>query len=94
MRRKAIWPNKYNDFPKISELCLTETSYFRMFRLNPKRKLGELFSSGSGGCTNSHSGIGNISFVEDLLTDTVVTTKFNCSKFGHHTHPTIGWVSI
>ena len=69
-------------------------SFLRMYRLNPKRKLGELFSSGQGGCTDSHSGIGNISFVKDLLTGTIVTTKFNCSKFGHHTHPAMGWVSI
>jgi hypothetical protein len=59
--------------------------------------LGNLFCVGSGGCTDVHSGIGNVSYVKDILTETCsgqwVTTKFNCSKFGPHLHSSLGWVT-
>ena len=56
------------------------------------RPLGNLFGIGSGGCTDFHSGIGNVSYVKDILTETVVTTKFSCSKFGPNND--LGWVTI
>jgi hypothetical protein len=68
-------------------------SLSRFYRLKPKRNLGNLFAVGSGGCTDVHSGIGNVSYVKDILTETVVTTKFNCSKFGPHSHSSLGWVT-
>jgi hypothetical protein len=64
----------------------------RSYRLKIKRALGNLFGVGSGGCTDFHSGIGNVSYVKDILTETVVTTKFNCSQFGPHTD--FGWVTV
>ena len=64
----------------------------RSYRLKIKRALGNLFGVGSGGCTDFHSGIGNVSYVKDILTETVVTTKFNCSQFGPHTD--LGWVTV
>ena len=64
----------------------------RLYRLKISRPLGNLFGIGSGGCTDYHSGIGNVSYVKDVLTETVVTTKFNCSKFGPST--VLGWVTI
>ena len=59
--------------------------------MNPQRELGNLFSVDDG-CPYVQGGIGNISFVKDLLTDTVVNTNFKCSKFGPHIHDMLGWV--
>jgi hypothetical protein len=66
----------------------------RSYRLKISRALGNLFGVGSGGCTDFHSGIGNVSYVKDILTETVVTTKFNCSKFGPHQNINLGWVTV
>ena len=66
----------------------------RSYRLKTNRALGNLFGVGSGGCTDFHSGIGNVSYVKDILTETVVTTKFNCSKFGPHQDINLGWVTV
>ena len=63
----------------------------RMYRLKPRRELGNLFSINNG-CPLLEAGIGNISFVKDLMTKTVVTTSLKCSKFGQHVHPRLGWV--
>ncbi len=67
---------------------------YRSYRLKTNRALGNLFGVGSGGCTDFHSGIGNVSYVKDILTETVVTTKFNCSKFGPHQDVNLGWVTV
>ena len=64
----------------------------RLYRLKISRPLGNIFGVGSGGCTDFHSGIGNVSYVKDILTDTVVTTKFSCSKFGSDN--ILGWVTM
>ena len=64
----------------------------RSYRLQKNRVLGNLFGIGSGGCTDHHSGIGDVKYVKDILTDTIVTTKFNCSQFGPDVE--LGWVSI
>lgn len=68
--------------------------YARLYRLSPKRELGNLFGVAKDGCTDVHSGIGNISFVKDVLTDTIVTKKFKCSKFGPHMNAAFGWVKF
>ena len=65
---------------------------YRLYRLKINRPLGDLFGIGSGGCTDFHSGIGNVSYVKDILTETVVTTKFSCSKFGSDNK--LGWVTM
>lgn len=62
-----------------------------LYRLNPKRALGNLFSVDKGGCSSIHPGIGNVTYIKDVLTQSVVTTNFQCSKFGPHTHPQLGW---
>jgi hypothetical protein len=65
---------------------------YRMYRLNPQRELGNLFSVNDG-CPYLQAGITNISFVKDLMTQTALTNTFKCSKFGQHVHHTLGWVS-
>ena len=46
-------------------------------------------------CTTNDPGIVNIEYVKDILTESVVTRNFTCSKFGPYTHPILpGWVSI
>ena len=62
-----------------------------MYRLNLQREFGNLFSI-KNGCPLLEAGIGNISFVKDLMTEAVVTNSFKCSKFGQHVHPRLGWV--
>ena len=66
----------------------------KFYRLNSKRELGNLFGIGNGFCAKLHSGIGNISYVKDVLTDSVVTTTFKCSKFGLHISDALGWVKL
>ena len=61
--------------------------------MKTNRALGNLFGVDSGGCTDIHSGIGNISYVKDILTETVVTTNLSCSKFGPHLSVSLGWVT-
>ena len=47
------------------------------------------------GCTLDQPGIGNIAYVKDLETETIVTTGFRCSVFGRYQFPNpgFGWVS-
>lgn len=33
-------------------------------------------------------------YVKDVLTESIATTNFECSIFGPHTHPNLGWVNI
>ena len=66
----------------------------RFYRLNSKRELGNLFVIGNGFCAKLHSGIGNISYVKDVQTGSVVTTTFTCSKFGLHISDALGWVKL
>ena len=51
---------------------------------------------GKGGCDNNSPGIGDVAFVKDLMTETVATHSFRCSKFGvaHSPESVIGWVFI
>ena len=64
-----------------------------MYRLRTNPALGNLLGFGSGGCTDIHSGIGNVSYVKDILTEQVVNTNFSCSKFGPHQDVNLGWVT-
>ncbi|CAB4015197.1 Hypothetical predicted protein, partial [Paramuricea clavata] len=66
----------------------TKADWF--YRLNPQRKFGNLFSVNNG-CPYLQAGIGNISFVKDLSTQSVLTNNFKCSKFGQHVHHMLGW---
>ena len=48
-----------------------------------------------GGCGRLSPGIGHISYVKDLQTEEIVTTKFRCSNFGTYylKNSKLGWVS-
>ena len=80
---------KYITPPKIHRLDL---SFTRLYRLNSQRKFGNLFSAHNNGCPYLQAGIGNISFVKDLMTQSDLPNNFTCSKFGPNTHPNLGWV--
>ena len=73
---------------------MSSSFLLRSYRLKENRALSELFGVERNGCTDLHSGIGNVSYVKDILTDTVVTKTFKCSKFGPHTDPKLGWVTV
>ena len=63
--------------------------------MNSKRQLKNLMILGQGGCETTSPGIGDIAYVKDLQTEEIVTTTFQCSRFGGYYHPktTFGWVS-
>jgi hypothetical protein len=65
----------------------------RFYRLKQKRQLGNLFTNDvTKGCTKDDPGIGDGKYVKDVHTGSVSTTNFECSIFGPHTHPSLGWV--
>ncbi|CAB4014093.1 Hypothetical predicted protein, partial [Paramuricea clavata] len=66
----------------------TKADWF--YRLNSQRDFGDIFSVNKG-CPDLQAGIGNIEFVKDLSTQSVLTNNFKCSKFGPHTHHMLGW---
>jgi hypothetical protein len=47
------------------------------------------------GCGMNRPGIGDIAYVKDIETETIVTTEYRCSVFGRYqyTFPGFGWVS-
>ena len=49
-----------------------------------------------GGCGRLSAGIGDISYVKDLRTEEIVTTKFRCSQFTsyHSKSEGFGWVGL
>jgi hypothetical protein len=47
-----------------------------------------------GGCGRLWPGIGNISYVKDLQTEEIVTTKFRCSQFSSHHSKSDGFVPV
>ena len=70
-------------------------SFFcRSFRLQNKRPLKNLLMLNEGGCGRLTPGIGDISYVKDLQTEEIVTTKFRCSHFSayHSKSNGFGWV--
>jgi hypothetical protein len=48
--------------------------------------------SNEGGCSHQYPGIGNISYVKDLMTRKIATRNFNCSRFGASIARGLGWV--
>jgi hypothetical protein len=66
---------------------------YRMYHFSTPRRLSELFINNRGGCSIYYPGIGDIEYVKDLMVDTVVTEKFNCSQFGPTYPSKLGWVS-
>lgn len=64
-----------------------------MYHFNTPRRLSELFINNKGGCSVYYPGIGDIEYVKDLLTETVVSVEFNCSQFGPTYPSKLGWVS-
>ena len=69
-------------------------SFCRSFRLQNKRPLKNLLLLNEGGCGRLSPGIGNISYVKDLQTKQIVTTKFRCSQFSSYRSKSdgFGWV--
>ena len=78
----------------IGKICFLRKQFIslRFYRLNPQRELGNLFSLRE--CSSLQAGIGNIEFVKDLATQSVLVNNFKCSKFGPHTNHKLGWVYI
>ena len=62
--------------------------------METRRELGRLFGFNKRFCTDIDSGIWDVAYVKDLLTETVVNKQFNCSKFGPHTSDKLGWVRL
>ena len=47
-----------------------------------------------GGCGHRYPGIGNIEYVKDLMSRTITTRNFDCSRFGAYIAPGMGWVYV
>ena len=62
--------------------------------MQKERPLKNLLMINEGGCGRLWPGIGDISYVKDLQTEEIVTTKFRCSQFtSHHSKSDgYGWV--
>ncbi|CAB4020784.1 Hypothetical predicted protein, partial [Paramuricea clavata] len=58
------------------------------YRLQSKRPLKNLMMN-TAGCDQRSAGIGDIAYVKDLLTESIVTTKLRCSKFGFAYHNSV-----
>ncbi|XP_046857622.1 uncharacterized protein LOC124451035 [Xenia sp. Carnegie-2017] len=61
------------------------------YHFHSPRKLTELLLRDSGGCSRLFPGVGNIQYVKDLRSNKIITTNFNCSRFGSHFHKNFGW---
>ena len=83
--------NRNHTITYILHIQMIKIFFSRFYRLNPQREFGNIFSVNNG-CPYLQAGIGNIEFVKDLLTQSVLTNNFKCSKFGPHTHQMLGWV--
>ncbi|CAB4038204.1 Hypothetical predicted protein [Paramuricea clavata] len=66
------------------------------FRFKNKRLLKNLMILDQGGCPYNFPGVGDISYVKDLMTEEIVSRDFSCSKFGPYSHPIakIGWTMM
>ena len=60
-----------------------EFYFARMYRRNTERKFGNLFSAQNNGCPYLEAGIGNISFVKDLMTRSVLPNNFIVQSLNH-----------
>ena len=69
---------------------------YRAFRFKNKRLLKNLMIADQGGCPSNFPGIGDVSYVKDLMTEQIVSRDFSCSIFGLYSHPIakIGWVRL
>ena len=88
-----MYDNMYDERFKI--IFITACMY-RSFRLKNQRPLKNLLMLNEGGCGRLSPGIGDISYVKDLQTEEIVTTKFRCSQFSSHHSKSdgYGWVSF
>ncbi|XP_028405295.1 uncharacterized protein LOC114527801 [Dendronephthya gigantea] len=71
----------------------TQTIAHWSYRFKNKRSLKELLMVNDGGCSNHFPGIGDISYVKNLMTKEIASREFSCSVFGSYSHPSamIGW---
>jgi hypothetical protein len=54
----------------------------------------DLMIVNKGGCPYNWPGVGDVSYVKDLMTEEIVSRDFSCSIFGPYSHPIAqtGWV--
>ena len=92
-----------NELDKLVILLVIITVYiqihlwhflFRAFRFKNKRQLKNLMILDQGGCPHNFPGVGDASYIKDLMTEEIVSKDFSCSIFGPYSHPIakIGWV--
>ncbi|CAB4017887.1 Hypothetical predicted protein, partial [Paramuricea clavata] len=88
---KPHWSSSLGDAPIVdfrvqvaTKEDFSATRAHWSFRLKNKRPLKNLLMLNEGGCGRLWPGIGDISYVKDLQTEEIVTTKFRCSQFSSH----------
>lgn len=90
---QKLYSKYYNQLYSISHTRFHFISLYRYYRFNSARKLTQLLLFDKGGCSNHHPGVGDVHFIKDLRNKRIVTTQFQCSRFGAHFHKSLGWVS-
>ena len=86
--------NKIATLIVIRNLILFDIRIFRSFRFKNKRPLKKLMMVNEGGCPYNQPGVGDISYVKNLMTEEISSKDFPCSVFGAYSHPSakLGWV--
>ncbi|CAB4026434.1 Hypothetical predicted protein, partial [Paramuricea clavata] len=66
------------------------------FRFKNKRPLKKLMMVNEGGCPYNQPGVGDISYVKNLMTEEISSKDFPCSVFGAYSHPSakLGWTMM
>ncbi|XP_028405398.1 uncharacterized protein LOC114527885 isoform X2 [Dendronephthya gigantea] len=94
------WSSVFGDIPILdfrvqvaADVDYTQTVAHWSFRFKNKRQLSNLMMVNEGGCPYNLPGIGDISYVKDLITEEISSKDFSCSVFGVYSHPSakIGW---
>ncbi|XP_028403464.1 uncharacterized protein LOC114526145 [Dendronephthya gigantea] len=97
------WSSEFGDVSVLdfriqvaSDNDMKETKAHWAFRFKTKRVLKNLMIVDQGGCPNNFPGIGDVSYVKDLMTGEIVSKDFPCSIFGPYSYPTakIGWTMM
>ena len=61
---------------------------FRAFRFKNKRLLKNLITADQG-CPRNFPGVGDVSYIKDLMTNEIVSNDFSCSIFGSYSYPIV-----
>ncbi|XP_028403519.1 uncharacterized protein LOC114526201 isoform X2 [Dendronephthya gigantea] len=97
------WSSEFGDVSVLdfriqvaSDDDMEKTKAHWAFRFKNKRVLKNLMIVDQGGCPNNFPGVGDVSYVKDLMTGEIVSKDFSCSIFGPYSFPSakVGWTMM